>query len=106
MLLMHVQKINHTINNSVAASVGAPQLNTQLHPNFVNSQIEIPVCKFPYRSDMVTVLVIPDGQNFGQKLPALAITKIPISLDEMKALGELYRMITIGRCKLQCCGSN
>ena len=46
-------------------------------------------------------VVIPDGQIFGQKLQALVIVKIQISIHQKKALSELCRPITVGRCELR-----
>ena len=46
-------------------------------------------------------VVIPDGQNFHQKLQALAIIKIQISIHQKKALSELYRTITVGHCEFR-----
>ena len=43
-------------------------------------------------------LAIPDGRNLHQKLQALAIIKIQISIHQKKALGKLCRTITVGRC--------
>ena len=45
-------------------------------------------------------LAIPDGQNFRQKLQALAVIKIQISIHQKKALSQLCQTITVGRCEL------
>ena len=44
--------------------------------------------------------VILDAQNFRQKLQALAVIKIQISIHEKKALSELCQTITVGHCEL------
>ena len=44
---------------------------------------------------------IPDAQNFRQKLQALAVIKIQISIHEKKALSELCQTITVGHCELR-----
>ena len=49
------------------------------------------------------LLAIPDGQNFHQKLQALAIIKI--SIHQKKALSKLYRTITVGHCEFRWYGS-
>ena len=41
-------------------------------------------------------LAIPDGQNFHQKVQALASIKIQISIHQKKALSKLCRTITLG----------
>ena len=50
-------------------------------------------------------IAIPEGQNFRQKLQALAVIKIQISIHQKKALSELCRTITVGGCELYLCGS-
>ena len=55
--------------------------------------------------DRSKVLAIPEGQNFRQNLQALAVLKIQISIYQNKALIELRRTLTVGRCELRWYGS-
>ena len=48
-------------------------------------------------------LAIPNGQIFGQKLQALVVVKIQISINQKKALSELCWTITVGSCELRWC---
>ena len=47
------------------------------------------------------IVAIPDGQNFHQKLQALVIIKIQISIHQKEAHSELCQPITVGHCELQ-----
>ena len=42
----------------------------------------------------ILLIAIPDGQNLRQKLQALAVIKMQISIHQKKALSELHRTIT------------